>query len=214
MTTPEQKKRERFFVEQAIRSLKVGWTILVEREPPDFLVKEGSQQFGLEVSDIFIGRQGAAGSEMKKGESKTQRMLDALRAEYEKAAPIPMHVKFVGRIEPETLAPVVQSLLDLDLAAKPPAFHTVIDTQLGLRAHVTKGFRSEWISVMDRVGWVDRNPQRIKRGVLHWRNYGGLQASTTCSSEIGMTGLPLDSTALYSDSDIIEKQLIVWEYAL
>ena len=128
MTTAKQKKCERFFVEQAIRSLKAAWTILAEREPPDFIIAEGDHRFGLEVNDIFVGPQVAAGSKIKKGESMTQRMLDGLRAQYEKVLPIPLRVKFVGRIEPETLAPVMQSLLDLDLAAKPVSFQTVIDT--------------------------------------------------------------------------------------
>ncbi|MGO9942939.1 MAG: hypothetical protein ACLPIC_09245 [Rhodoblastus sp.] len=161
MTTALQKKGERFFVEQAIRSLKADWTILAEREPPDFLIGDGGWQFGLEVIDIFIGPQTSAGSKMKKAESKMQRVLDGLRTDYEKIDPAPLRVKFVGRIEADTLAPVVQALIDLDLASKPLAFQTVIDTQLGLRVHVTKSYRAEWFSVMDRVGWVDRNPQQI-----------------------------------------------------
>jgi hypothetical protein len=40
-------------------------------------------------------------------------------------------------------------------------FHTVLDEQRGLRVHVTKGFRSDWYNINDRVGWVDRNPTDI-----------------------------------------------------
>ncbi len=64
MTTALQKKGERFFVEQAIRSLKADWTILAEREPPDFLIGDAGRQFGLEVIDIFIGLQTSAGSKI------------------------------------------------------------------------------------------------------------------------------------------------------
>ena len=161
MTTVLQKKRERFFVEQAIRSLGADWTIIAEREPPDFLIGDGGRQFGLEVIDIFMGPQTSAGSAMKKAESEMQRVLNALRAEYEKVDPGPLLVKFVGRIEADTLAPVVRGLIDLDLTTKPLAFQAIFDTQLGLRVHVTKSYRAEWFSVMDRVGWVDRNPQQL-----------------------------------------------------
>lgn len=162
----EQNNRERFHVEQAIRCLKAEWTILAERETPDFIIKEGDHQFGLEVNEIFVGPQGVSGSEMKKGETKRQKMLEYLRAEYEKVVPIPLTVRFVGRINPETLAPVVQSLFDLDLAAEPTGFRRVIDTQLGLRVHVTKSFRPDWFSVMDRVGCVQFNSQQIIAGAI------------------------------------------------
>ena len=135
--------------------------ILAEREPPDFIIEDHGHQFGLEVNDIFMGPQGSDGSHMKKAESKMQRVIDGLRANYEKAVPTPLTVKFVGRIDAGTLAPVVQTLLNLDLEAKPLGFQTVIDTHLGLRLHVTKSYRTEWYSVMDRVGWVERNPQQI-----------------------------------------------------
>ena len=161
MTTALQKKRERFFVEQAIRSLKAGWTILAERDPPDFIIEDHGQQFGLEVIDVFAGPQGSAGSNMKKAESRMQRVLEGLRAEYEQFDATPLTAKFVGRIDAETLAPVVQSLRDLDLAAKPLAFQTVVDTQHGLRVHVTKSLRPDWYSVMDRAGWVEQNPRQI-----------------------------------------------------
>jgi len=156
-----QKRRERFFLEQATCSLNADWRIIAEDEGPDFIIEERGRQFGLELNDIFVGPQGAAGSALKREESKTQRLLDGLRLEYETVVPIPLHVRFVGRVEAETLAPVVQSLLDLDLAAKPVAFQTVIDTKLGLRVHVTRSLRTEWISVMDRVGWVNSNPRQI-----------------------------------------------------
>jgi hypothetical protein len=42
----------------------------------------------------------------------------------------------------------------------------VIDTGSGLRAHVTKGFRPNWYSVNDRVGFVDRNPNAIIKAAI------------------------------------------------
>ncbi len=161
MTRPSQKRRERFFAEQAIRSLGADWIILEECEPPDFIIVEGNHRFGLDVSDVFMGPQSPAGSAMKKTESHMHRTINDLRLEYEAATGVLLHVKFVGRIEPETMAGVVPALIAINLESEPLAYQTVVDTQLGLRLHVTKGNRSEWYSVMDRVGWVDRNPQKI-----------------------------------------------------
>lgn len=162
MTRPSQKQRERFFTEQAIRSLGVNWVILKEREPPDFDIAEGDYRFGIEVREVFIGPQSGSGAAMKKAESSTQYTINALRREYEAATSgIRLIVKFVGRITPETTASVVSTLIALDIASKPPAYQTVIDESRGLRVYVTKAFRSDWYSVDRRVGWVDRNPHKI-----------------------------------------------------
>jgi hypothetical protein len=75
-----KKKRERFFAEEAAKLMSKGWSLSPDREHPDFLVIEGAQQFGLEVSEIFTGRQDRAGSAMKEKESKTQRAVDAFGA--------------------------------------------------------------------------------------------------------------------------------------
>lgn len=59
------------------------------------------------------------------------------------------------------MARLVSDLIELDLASKPVGHRAVVDSKLGLRVHVTKHLRSEWYSLNDRVGWVDRNPQKI-----------------------------------------------------
>jgi len=161
MTRHSQKMRERLFAEQAIKSLGKDWSVLPEeRETPDFIITDGEHRFGLEVVSIFTGKQDASGSLMKRDESAVHRSINALRLEFESAVPVPLHARFVGRIEPETVANVVSKLVALDLIAKPTGFQTVIDEHLGLRIHVTKALRSDWYSVNDRVGWVDRSPEQ------------------------------------------------------
>ena len=161
LTRPVKKKRERFFVEEAARSLGKTWSLGEDREHPDFVVAEDGQQFGLEVRDIFMGPQGRAGSAMKEKESITQRDVNALRLEYETIANIPLIIKFVGVMSAANMATVVPALLAADLPSKPVTYHFVIDTGTGLRAHVTKALGPDWYSVNDRVGWVDRNLQNI-----------------------------------------------------
>jgi len=165
MTKPIQKRFERFFVEEAIRSLGVGWTIFEERDPPDFIIADGDNHFGLDVADVFAGSQDEHGSQTKRAESDTQKLLNNLRRQYEAEANVNLCVKFLGRLAPDTLAKVVPELVALDLAAKPLAYQTTIEIQVGfeapLKLFVTKGSRSEWFAMGDRVGFVTRNPDPI-----------------------------------------------------
>jgi len=158
MTRPVKKNKERHYLEEAAKRLGLPWVIGLDRECPDFIVTEGTHQFGIEVSEIFMGATGANGSQMKRAESGVQRKLNTLRAEFEAAANIPLTVKFVGNMSEPNTTFVRDRLLAEDFASKPIAYRTVIDTHNGLRVHVTKALRPDWYSVNDRVGWVDRNP--------------------------------------------------------
>ena len=146
---------------EAAKSLGMTWIFSDDRERPDFVVTEGAEQFGLELSDIFIGPQSNAGSAMKQHESNTQRVVNDLRRQYEAVADIPLHVRFVGKLDAENIARVIPELIASDLPSKPVGHRFIIDTGTGLRVHVTKSFRPDWYSVNARVGFVDRNPEQI-----------------------------------------------------
>ncbi|MGD1016274.1 MAG: hypothetical protein ABR863_07515 [Roseiarcus sp.] len=166
MTKPVQKRFERVFVEEAIRSLGVGWTIREERDPPDFIIADGDHDFGLDVADIFGGAQNEHGSEMKRAESDRQKLLNNLRRKYEAETGVNnLSVKFVGRIASDTLARVVSELVALDLAAKPLGYRKTIEIQAGfeapLKLYVTKSDRSGWFTTNDRAGFVMPNPDPI-----------------------------------------------------
>jgi hypothetical protein len=168
MTRATQKQRERFYAKEAARLLGRQWDFgNGDSERPDFIVTEDGRQFGLEVTQVFIGEQGATGSVMKAEESKKQRALDNLRRQYEALENIPLSVKFVGTIEAmgaDNLATVIPALLAHDLPSKPVGYRFVHDTTVAhparsrLRVHVTKAFRAEWTNMADRAGFVDRNP--------------------------------------------------------
>jgi hypothetical protein len=164
LTRPLQKRRERIFAEEAARLLGKPWDFGDDREHPDFIVVENGQQFGLEVMQIFIGRQDDAGSSLKAGESRTQRTVNELRRQYETVENIPLTVKFVGNMEADNLATVVPALLAQDLPSKPVCYQFVHDSTIAhpararLRVRVTKALRPDWYSVNDRVGFVDRSP--------------------------------------------------------
>jgi hypothetical protein len=166
MTRRTQKKRERFFAQEAARLLGEPWDFGADRENPDFIVTSGDQRFGLEVTQIFIGPQGHAGSSLKAAEAKMQRIINNLQREFESIENVPLIAKFVGNMEADNLATVIPALLAQDLSSKPIGHHFVHDTTIAhpararLRVHVTKG-RADWYSVNDRAGFVDRNPRAI-----------------------------------------------------
>ena len=152
------KEHERFLVEEAAKLLEKTWTLGPDRECPDFLVTEGTQKFGLEVSEVFTGPQSRTGAEMKEKESKTQKAVDALRTEYENITNIALRVQLVGDMRAENMAKVVPALVEEDFVSKPILHRVKIDLDDGFSAHATKALRAEWFSVNDRVGWVDRDP--------------------------------------------------------
>lgn len=162
MTRLVQKRFERSFVEEAIRSLGNNWTIGEECESPDFIVVDGDHHFGIEVADIFGGAQAQNGSATKRVESDTQKQLNNLRRQYEDQTGNLLIVKFLGRVAPDALAKVVPELVARDLAAKPPAYQTTIEILVGfeapLKLYVTKSSRADWFAMADRVGFVTQNP--------------------------------------------------------
>ncbi len=153
-----KKERERLFVEEAARLLGKTWTLWPDREQPDFLVTEGTQKFGLEVSQVFTGPQSPAGAAMKEMESNTQKAVDALRIKYEEITNIPLRVLLVGDTSAENMAKVVPALVEEDFASKLILHHVEINLGDGFTVHATRALRAEWFSVKDRVGWVDRDP--------------------------------------------------------
>jgi hypothetical protein len=167
MTKLVQKKRERFFAEEAARLLGTAWDLGGDREHPDFIVTDGNKQFGLEITQIFVGPQGSSGSFVKAAETKTQRIINELQRRYETIENIPLIVKFVGNIEADNMATLIPALLAQDLPSKPLCYSFVHDTTIAhpirsrLRVHVTKGLRPNWFSVNDRAGPVDRRPHAI-----------------------------------------------------
>ncbi len=162
MTQPSKKKSERFFVEKAAELLGKKWCLSgPDRESPDFIVTEGEQQFGLEVCEIFQGRQRKAGSLRKKKEAETQRAVNDLRHKYEQKEDIPLIVKFVGDMCDENMAAVLPTLFAMNLSAKPPGHQDIIPVDEGevtLHVYVTRAFAANWFSVKDCAGWVNRNP--------------------------------------------------------
>ena len=169
MIQPSQKDGERFFVEKAAEFLRKGWCLGPDRENPDFIVTEGAEKFGLEVCEIFTGPQDEIGSHMKRAESETQRVVNALQGEYEEKDNIPLNVRFVGDMCDENRAVVLRALIEKNFSTKPIRYQDIIEADEGkakLRVHATRALQANWLCINDRAGWVDRNPiERITKEI-------------------------------------------------
>ena len=76
MITPQFKKTANGSSPIWLEATKQDVDFGPDREAPDFLVTEGTNQFGLELCEIFTGPQSPrAGSAMKTNDSTWQRLL-------------------------------------------------------------------------------------------------------------------------------------------
>ena len=155
------KMQERFFVEEAARSLRVPWEILEERESPDFIVDDGGCRFGLEISELFAGPVGIGGAIRKAAESFHQKTIDRYRSAYERERTVPLRVAILGKVTRGSMEELLTMLLSHDLEAMRPGERFEVLTSNLFKAHVTRGLRHEWFRVNDRVGWVNTNPLPI-----------------------------------------------------
>ena len=156
--------------EQAAQRLGRHWT-LDDREAPDFVVVDDAARFGLELCRVFSGPEGRKGATTKAAEALAQQRIDALREQYESATATPLSVRLVGCLCDDHLAATVPTLLDHDLSERTPGYATHIqlfECGAQLSVYVRRSFagHASWLSVNDRVGWVDRDPiARIQKAV-------------------------------------------------
>ena len=155
------KWEERFYVERAAEMLKVEWVVGEDRESPDFIIIEGGCQFGLEVSELFLGREGRKGAAKKAGESFHQEAIEHYRKIYEGERDIPLCVRILGNVNDETMDELLVCLLRHDFEAMSLGDQIVIQPKDHFKAYATKGLRNWWFRVDDRVGMVNTDPMPI-----------------------------------------------------
>ena len=142
-------------MEQAAPGL--GWEILEQRETPDFIVREGSRSFGLELTEVFNGTTGKKGAKLKEGESVRQKTIDTYRRRYEERGGSPLSVQILGDPCEENLNQFMDCLQRHDLEAVPRGKRSSFQVNKLFRARVARAFRSHWQSVDDTVGWVNQS---------------------------------------------------------
>lgn len=155
------KKYERRIAEQAAEQLGRHW-VLRDREAPDFLVADGPTKFGLELCEIFAGPVARKGSIRKAAEVRADRRISGLRDDYEQqSGGIPLSVKLVGCLCDDHPATVVPALLAMDLSRRAHDDNERLSLYacgalLAVYVRPSIAGRANWLSISDRVGWVDR----------------------------------------------------------
>ncbi len=159
MTTNLQKQREINYASQLAKALKCNWSIEFpadELEWPDLLVRDGDEQFGLEIREITKDKETKKGSKRRANESRNNKMVKNIADSYYQQASIPIKVGILGNINNEL--EILESLL-LFVIDSNEWDHLRIDTKNGSIIYVTHlpeeiGIYKRWEYVDDRVGWV------------------------------------------------------------
>jgi hypothetical protein len=159
MTTDLQKEREMVYASQLAKTLGCNWAIefpVNEREWPDLLVRDGDQQFGLEVREITKDKETKKGSKRRANESRNNQMIQKLADSYYQQASISIKVGILGNIdnEMEILESLIQFVSDSNewdnLRIETKNRSIIYATHLPEEVGIYK----RWEYVDDRVGWV------------------------------------------------------------
>ena len=141
-------------MEQAAPGL--GWEILEQRETPDFIVREGSRSFGLELTEVFNGTTGKKGAKLKEGESVRQKTIDTYRRRYEERGGSPLSVQILGDPCEENLNQLIDCLQSYDLEAVPLGKRRSFQVNELFKVRVARAFQSHWRLIDDTVGWMNQ----------------------------------------------------------
>lgn len=158
-----QKRRERFYATEAAVRLGENW-ILSDRESPDFLVDDGGQIFGLEVTDCHIGTKSKGGSKLRSAESSNEKWLNGIREEFGSHTAAEIHLRYLGK----ATATSRRSLLDALQASnfeETPDFERVHKRIEGGQFWAFKCPYPSWVFMEDRVGWVSTDASYLQREI-------------------------------------------------
>lgn len=152
------KIQERIYVEAFLARLDRYYTIVEERESPDFLITVGSEQFGLEVTQVFRDQAEVdnSGSPAKAVESSCNKFLRQIATDYYSAEGLPLHVQV---LLPDSVSIEKAKLVDQIQLARPsiPWERTKIDIDeatlyLTALPHEA-GQYTRWVCVNNSVAW-------------------------------------------------------------
>ena len=188
MTRASQKQEECIFAMTAARLLGVQWKLNSCDESsggPDFIVREDSNWFVLEVCEIFKGgikeKKGSKGkinekkgSILKEKAARNQQLIDDIRQQYESVeGNVPLYVKFLRDIDENNKDEIVQKLLDMNLKEKSFPYRADHDWMHGSRSlkisvsRLPDGFgrdrmhRPDWFNINDSIGSEEKDFSKI-----------------------------------------------------
>ncbi len=150
------KVQERIYAEKAIELLAVNWALADIPEPPDFEVQSGASRFGLEICQVFVGRENSYGSPQKRGEASNSSLVSKLAEQYYELDGRPINAKVFGSLSNENILPIAQALVN---SAPPSPWKNASICFGGIKVFVTAlpasmTRYSRWTMAGDRVGWA------------------------------------------------------------
>ena len=153
------KDQERIYVEHIAPALE--WAIVEERERPDFIVREGQQQFGLELIEAFNGPSRKKGSILKAAEATRQKRISNYQRRYTERGGPALSVKILGDPGEVELDQLIEKLQRCDFESLSIGEKLTIRVGEQTKVFATKALRPHWYSVDDTVGWVNPNASSI-----------------------------------------------------
>lgn len=159
MTPAETKKWwERRWAEEASRLLSKDWALSDDREEPDFVVTEGKESFGLEITLAFEDLTASGQSKQRQREAFNAKRLHNLYRMWSDQSDTILSVQVLGHLRDSTQHEVIQALNENGMAdrslADPPLR---METPSGIRVFARVAFHPRWSQLDDGVGWVTRD---------------------------------------------------------
>ena len=150
------------------------------------------------MTDVFGGNTNVWGSELKKKQQNTQKIIDQMRDQFECAEPnVSLRVEFVGDVADSFTSPVVKALLGLKLRDKSVLHRekcVLYQDDRALALYVTRLpddcnrdrlNRPDWYPVSETIGWPEKSGHILQERILEkskkLENY-----RTNVASELGI----------------------------
>lgn len=159
MTPTEAKKWwERKWAEEAARLLSQSWQLGADREEPDFIVHDGHQHFGLEITLAFGDLTANGQSKAREREAFNSKLLRGLSQRWAELSDVILQVDVLGPLDEAAENQVLRILKGLKMQSRMITDPQVrAETESGIRVFARVAFRSRWHQVDDAVGWVTQN---------------------------------------------------------
>ena len=145
------------------------------------MVTSSSQEFALEVTQVFIGKTTKRGSQERKSESARVDWLSAIRAEYAKHSSVALTLKYLGAATDAAGADILEMLLAEQFDDK-PVLHQIEKRVTDGKLWATKALRADWVFVRDGVGWVSCDGEYVQQAIL--KKSANLQRYRVASDDV------------------------------
>lgn len=171
MTREWKKDRERSFVQEATKLLPDEWKIQ-EHEAPDFIIRESSSKFGLEVTCVFTdsGHENSAGSKRVEEEKYRERQIHRLLSEFRMSEGMIINLQFLRfsnstEITSEEIDDIRHVLSTEQVDQRKKYYEKFLLRNGGkIRIAVYPSPNGNLVQIVDdMVGFVDQRPQNIMR---------------------------------------------------